>query len=41
MVTYSVEQDEDSNEIYLLILYDKSEIDNISKNDLLTIKESI
>jgi hypothetical protein len=37
VITYLVEVLENSTEITLLIIYDKSEIDDISKEDLLLI----
>lgn len=41
VVTYLIEKKENYIEIYLLILYDKSDIENITKDELLLIVKSI
>lgn len=40
VVTYYVEQIGDEEVVYLVTIYDKSEADNITKDELLTIIES-
>ena len=41
VVTYLLSENEESFDIHLLILYDKSEIENIAKKDLLNLVNEI